>query len=100
MYGNVRRPDKTDSLLQRHVVRGDIMGPDIADALLTLQVILRHLLHRRRHILKRHHFCIKIRLALMPRIKRDKDQDAEHQYDIDRNETILFHEMHIITELP
>ena len=36
MYGNVRRPDKTDSLLQRHVVRGDIMGPDIADALLTL----------------------------------------------------------------
>ena len=36
----------------------------------------------------------------MPRVKSDKSQDAEHQYDIDRNETILFHEMHIITALP
>ena len=80
-----------DHLLHGHLLAVDVSGPHIADVLLALQVILRHVFDGDRRI----HEIIDLPLigvpALQPGIRHDKDQYGGHNDRVDNANQSLLH---------
>ena len=84
-------PDKGDRLPDRHVLAVDITRPHIADALFTLQIVLRDLLHRDGGVFEM--LCLPAdRLSFLKTgVKNHKDDHGDHDEYIDDRDPAFFH---------
>ena len=78
-------------LLHGHVLRDDIAGPDVADVLLPLQVVLRDLFHGDGHVLKVSDALPEGGAALAGGVDDDEGKYPRDQQEIDQDDPVFSH---------
>ena len=84
-------PDKGSSLRQGEVPLHDVLGPDIADLLLSQEVVLRHPLHGFRGVLKMEHLAAMGLPLFQGGIRHNENHHDSHDDDVHQQDPGFFH---------
>ena len=77
--------DERGGLLDGHVFAIDVMGPHVADALLTIKIVLGDAFHRNRVVLKKIDLPLGHGLRFNRGIDHHERQDAKHDEYVDED---------------
>ena len=84
-------PDKRNRLFHGHVLAVDVACPNVTDLLLTLQIILRHLLHGDQCAFKVF-YLPPVRIGVFKAgVENNEDQHSGYSDYVDNNSENLFH---------
>ena len=88
---HVRIPDEGNGFFDGHALAVDIVGPDVADALLAFEIILRDVFHRDRGVLEVFDLPLGRDPAGRTGIRDHKEQHCDHDKHIDDDDPGFFH---------
>ena len=88
---HVGGPNEGDRVSDRHILAVDIARPDVADALLALQIVLGDVLHRDRGVLEMLDLYVRGFSVLDVGEEDHEDQHRDHNAYVDDKDPSSFH---------